>query len=281
MQQFLLKFEKYCQKPGVTSNKASSYAKAIQYLCEYLGISVIDIQTISQITAVESELSNKQSHTYLALLKFLENRQQKSYLEGGFIKAALKQFYGFIADSVTNTHQTGQFDSWEIIDEHTAIKHCDKSFFDYRGSGVPKGICWFFGAEDMDLSESRAVKLIFNGVQYHGNVKNESTDRRRVRIFWSTELGNLFNAYNEPGMTATFKRIASDTYAVSLEGGEKGMEGTVLDNIIKSLEALGGKGTYAQIYEMFERITRQTLTDGRKAGIRASMLSIPLCLLTR
>jgi len=111
---------------------------------------------------------------------------------------------------------TGSFDSWEIIDENTAIKHCDKSFFDYRGSGVPKGICWFFGAEDMDLGETRTVRLIYNGVPYQGSIKNESTDRRRVRIFWNTELGNLFNAFNVPDAAATFKKIATDTYEVSM-----------------------------------------------------------------
>ena len=112
---------------------------------------------------------------------------------------------------------------------------------------------------------------MYAGKSYQGRVANDSTDRRRVRVFWNTELGTLFNAFNTPNTAATFKKIASDTYAVSLEGGEKEMEGTVLDNIIKSLEALGGKGTYAQIYEMFECITGQALTDGRKAGIRAAI----------
>lgn len=119
---------------------------------------------------------------------------------------------------------TGKFDSWEIIDENTAIKHCDKSFFDYRGSGVPKGICWFFGADDMDLGETRTVRLVYNGVQYQGSIKNGSTDQRQIRIFWSTELGNLFNAFNVPDAAATFRKIADDTYEVSIKGGEKEMK---------------------------------------------------------
>ena len=168
-------------------------------------------------------------------------------------------------------HKVGQFDSWEIIDENTAIKHCDKSFFEHNGSGVPKGITWFFDAEEMEPGETKQITIMYNGQSYPGRVANDSTDRRRVRVFWNTELGTLFNAFNIPNATATFNKIASDTYAVSLEGGEKEMEGTVFENIIKSLEALGGKGTYAQIYEMFERITGQALTDGRKAGIRAAI----------
>jgi len=275
MQKFLSEFERYCEKPGITSNKASSYAKAIQYLCDFLGIAAIDRQTAGQIKAIENEINDKTSRVYSELLAFLENRRQKSYLESGFIRAALKPFYAFIdvyeVGSMTEMHQIGAFDSWEIIDPNTAIKHCDKSFFDYRGSGVPKGICWFFGAENMDLGETKIVKLIYNGKAYQGNIKNESTDRRRVRIFWSTELGNLFDPFNVPKAAAMFKKISDDTYEVSIKGGEKEMEGTVLDNIIKSLEALGGKGTYAQIYQMFERITGQILTDGRKADIRAAI----------
>lgn len=117
--------------------------------------------------------------------------------------------------------RVGVFDSWEILEENTAIKHCDKSFFDYRGSGVPKSICWFFDAEDMALGETKSITLIYNGQRYQGSVKNESTDRRRVRIFWSAELSNLFNEFNIPGAVATFKKISNDTYEVSVIGGER------------------------------------------------------------
>jgi len=148
-------------------------------------------------------------------------------------------------------HQTGIFDSWEIIDENIAIKHCDKSFFDYRGSGVPKGICWFFGAEDMDLGETRTVRLIYNSVPYQGSIKNESTDRRRVRIFWSTELGNLFNAFNVPDAAATFKKITEDTYEVSIKGGEKEM--TIKEKVaaIKSYIAARGFNYEGDLIENF------------------------------
>ena len=163
--------------------------------------------------------------------------------------AALTEFN--ILQYLSESHQMGTFDSWEIIDDTTAIKHCDKSFFDYRGSGVPKGICWFFGAEDMDLGETRSVRLIYNGVPYQGSIKNESTDRRRVRIFWSTELGNLFNAFNVPDADATFKKITEDTYAVSIKGGEKEM--TIKEKVaaIKSYIAARGFNYEGDLIENF------------------------------
>ena len=251
MQHFISKFEQYCKKPGTDSGKAASYAKAIQYLCEYLSISVPNEEAISKIKTIENEINDKNSAAYADLLRFLENRHQKSYLEGGFIRAALKLFHSFINDSAadfkngfdgsrTETHPIGWFDSWEIIDENTAVKHCDKSFFDYRGSGVPKGICWFFDAEDLEPGESGSVKLIFNGTPYQGVIRNDSSDRRRVRIFWNTELGNLFNAFNIPGASATFKKIADDTYEVSFNGGENEM--TIKDRIAAIKEYIAAKG---------------------------------------
>ena len=163
--------------------------------------------------------------------------------------AALTEFN--ILQYLSESHQMGTFDSWEIIDESTAIKHCDKSFFDYKGSGVPKGICWFFGADDMDLGETRTVRLIYNGVPYLGSIKNESTDRRRVRIFWSTELGNLFNAFNVLDAAATFKKIATDTYEVSIKGGEKEM--TIKEKVaaIKSYIAARGFNYEDDLIENF------------------------------
>ena len=55
---------------------------------------------------------------------------------------------------LNNGHPIGVFDSWEILNETTAVKTCDKSFFDYNGSGVPKGICWFFEAKNFSQART-------------------------------------------------------------------------------------------------------------------------------
>ena len=216
MEQLLLDFAQYCKKPGVNSNKASSYAKAIQYLCDYLDISTINEHTVVKFKSIEDDLNNKNSGFYIGLLRFLEKRHQKSYLENGFIRAALRPFYSFIADSAVSKHPTGYFDSWEIIDEVTAIKHCDKSFFEHNCSGVPKGICWFFDAEKMNSGATKNINLLFNGVQYQCRVKYETSDHGRVRISWNVELGSLFNQYKSNDTTATFVRTEKDTFTISI-----------------------------------------------------------------
>ena len=96
MEKFLVQFEEYCITPGVDSGKARSYAKAIEYLCDYLKISVINEETALRIRNIENSIHDKDSETYKDLLSFLSNRGQKSYLTKGFIKAALKYFFEFL-----------------------------------------------------------------------------------------------------------------------------------------------------------------------------------------
>lgn len=96
MEKFLAQFEEYCITPGVDSGKARSYAKAIEYLCDYLKISAINEETVLNVRNIENSLNDKSSKEYQELLSFLSNRGQKSYLTKGFIKAALKYFFEFV-----------------------------------------------------------------------------------------------------------------------------------------------------------------------------------------
>ena len=227
MLKFLSEFEQYCKKPGVTSNKASSYAKAIQYLCDYLGITVIDAHAVDTIKAIDNDINNKASSFYSELLVFLEKRRQKSYLESGFIRAALKPFYAFAeiaaAGNTAKENRFGIFDSWEIVNENTAIKHCDKSFFEHNGSGIPKGICWFFEADEMNEGEKREIKLLYKGDTHSAKIVNDSTDSRRVRILWTGYLGNILRSFKGKDAIAEFKRVDRDKYSVILRRGDNAM----------------------------------------------------------
>lgn len=138
-------------------------------------------------------------------------------------------------------HKLGTFDSWEIIDENTAIKTCDKSFFEHKGSGVPKNICWFFDAEDIPNGESNEVELIFDGNTYLGKVRNDTTDRRRIQIFWNTDLANCLEKHRTPNVTATFKKIDKNKYEIIMnKEGEKEM--TIKDQIIAIKTYIAAKG---------------------------------------
>ena len=124
------------------------------------------------------------------------------------------------ANHISNAHQTGVFDSWQIIDEVTAKKTCDKSFFDHNGSGVPKSICWFFGAEGFEQGESRALEIDYNGLEYQGRIASESSDSRRVRIFWESRLGHILTEYRDKkDITAMFVKTEANRYSLKLVSG--------------------------------------------------------------
>lgn len=106
LNEFFTEFEDYCKTPGIESGKARSYAKAIEYLCEYLKISEIDVQSISLIKSLEKDICDKNSSLYQSLLLFLIGRGQRSYLERGYIKASLKYFFAFFK------YQTSQNRRW-------------------------------------------------------------------------------------------------------------------------------------------------------------------------
>lgn len=125
--------------------------------------------------------------------------------------------------------RAGVFDSWEIIDENTAIKTCDKSFFEHNGSGVPKDICWFFSANQLERGETIRITLQYEGGEYAGRIANESSDRRRVRIFWSTDLGNQFSAKRSVGVQkAVFKKNGENTFNVTFQSLEDAPQKTWL-----------------------------------------------------
>lgn len=156
-------------------------------------------------------------------------RETKTEEQGNYMWKIREELYQALTEFGIEKYlpvaiQTGKFDSWEIIDETTAIKHCDKSFFDHNGSGVPKGICWFFEAENLISGESKQIKLIYNGQEHIAKIVNDTTDRRRIQILWRTDLGNQFNKYKNNNAVAVFKKISIDTYDVEVKASDKAGE---------------------------------------------------------
>ena len=142
------------------------------------------------------------------------------------------------------TEILGVFDSWEIVDESTAIKTCDKSFFEYNGSGVPKDVCWFFGADELQRGEKKPLSLRFRNKTYTGLVRNESSDRLRTRIFWDNELGKEFDAFKGQDVRARFVKTDTNEYEITMEGVEVDM--TARESIAAIKKYIAAKGfTYA------------------------------------
>ena len=153
----------------------------------------------------------------------------------------MMKIYSQYANGPRKDNRIGSFDSWDIVNELTAVKHCDKSFFDYNGSGVPKEICWFFEADHLDLGQVIRWELKYQERIYDLQVRNESSDRRRVRIFWTAELGRLLATYRScSGATATFVRAGDHIFELTMKGDEAEVKVSEKVNAIKAY--IQGKG---------------------------------------
>lgn len=138
----------------------------------------------------------------------------------GDLRKMLDIYTEYYRQFIQNEVKTGVFDSWEIIDDTTAIKTCDKSFFEHNGSGIPKGIYWFFDAISLLPGESRSIRFIYDGQEHSGRLTREAAAQQRVRVFWSNELGALFRGKaDRQSARAIFKKSNTDEYVISL-GGE-------------------------------------------------------------
>ncbi len=86
------KFKTFCVTPGQeNSNKANSYVQAVKILFDFLDIKddSINKNEIIKILKCKEQLRNKSSTEYQNILQFVTSRNQKSYLENGFISAAI------------------------------------------------------------------------------------------------------------------------------------------------------------------------------------------------
>ena len=261
-----------------SSLRNADFAKTIMGLAEiYQFLSEEDIELLSN----RSACSEKFSSDYAFLLSVKNNEEEidkkirdntgrvryykNPYLLNGNYYVFTSQLYGpggthrdnrtpFLKwiiekassaqdpESPIDPHPTGHFDSWEIIDEYTAIKTCDKSFFEHNGSGVPRDICWFFSAEHIPSGASQQVTVRFEGNEYTAKIRNDSTDRRRIQILWTADLGKLFKRFAETEHPkAKFSRISEAIYEVSFEnGGEE--ELTVKETISRIKAYIEAKG---------------------------------------
>ena len=141
---------------------------------------------------------------------------------------------------LSNAHETGRFYSWEIVDETTAIKTCDKSFFEFSGSGIPKEICWFFGFDNAQVDDNRDVVLSFAGKDYKAHIKNDSTDRTRTTISWYSNLSAELAKIRKDNISVVFRKTSENKYELSVKGSEASMTTKqMLDEIKKYIAARG------------------------------------------
>ena len=131
-------------------------------------------------------------------------------------KKTIKQTYEFIRP---NGAKIGKFDSWFIFDDIHITKQTDKSVFKHHGSGVPKGIRWYFEVENLTKEERLDIVLNYKETDYKAYISCEST-LGRTRMFWFSDLHEKFNNYYETidyYPILLFERIGKNQYKIDFE----------------------------------------------------------------
>ena len=83
------------------------------------------------------------------------------------------------------------YHSWEVLNHETVIKNCDKSFFKYKGSGIPFEVLDYFNAKNFLAGQKREIILKFNKHSYNAYIINNRSFR--VQIRWFSNLGKIFS----------------------------------------------------------------------------------------
>lgn len=111
--------------------------------------------------------------------------------------------------------------SWRIIDDHSATKQCDKSFFEHCGTGVPQDICWFFGVDGLNPGDRKDVTLFYDNKAYAANFIVDQYSR--VRLFWEKALGNSVAGYKgiNPYPLALYEKVDDTHYNVRMLVGRE------------------------------------------------------------
>lgn len=164
MKTILNEFKNYCTDPSIPSGKASSYAKAIEYLCDFLEITELNSQTIEQIENSKNFISDKNSRLYKELLLNLSINKRKSYLENGYIKAAIPQFINFY-----NIHKANK--------QITKVQAIEKVIELCGGSATWDEIYSKTEIFYPDIKSSKEWKAGIRGVLYRELRNNKSFER--------------------------------------------------------------------------------------------------------
>ena len=115
------KFRAFCVTPGQeNSNKANSYVQAVKILLDFLNIkdNSINDNDMDRIRSYKDIIRSRNSDEYQSILQFVTSRNQKSYLENGFISASINYLNDYY---ITNNAQ-----------ESKIVKNKDENIYSKR-----------------------------------------------------------------------------------------------------------------------------------------------------
>lgn len=182
MKALLDEFKDFCTDPNIKSGKAASYARAIEYLCDFLGITEINSRTIEEINDSMTFISDANSKLYKALLQNLKMNGRASYLSNGYIKAAIPQFLSFYV-------------KYENIHSITKVQAIEKVIKTCGGYATWDDIYSKIELFYPNVKSSIEWKAGIRGVLYR-ELKNNRTFQRNNDGSFSLINNNIYNNEN-------------------------------------------------------------------------------------
>lgn len=97
IEEFVSNYKAFCEsKFGRRTGTATSYANALKYLFEYLGFSKVDETAVLTVKSLDPDIRDKHCVFYNSILGEFSSKGRSSYIENGFLKAAIPALYEFL-----------------------------------------------------------------------------------------------------------------------------------------------------------------------------------------
>lgn len=101
IEEFITKYKEFCdEKYGTKTGTATSYANALKYLFDYLEFDNINESTVLTVKSIEPDIRDKYCAFYNNILNDFSTKGRSSYIEKGFVKAAIPTLYEFLNENV-------------------------------------------------------------------------------------------------------------------------------------------------------------------------------------
>lgn len=97
IEEFISNYKAFCEsKFGSRTGTATSYANALKYLFEYLGFNKVDETAVLTVKSLDPDIRDKHRVFYNSILDEFSSKGRSSYVEKGFLKAAIPALYEFL-----------------------------------------------------------------------------------------------------------------------------------------------------------------------------------------
>lgn len=97
IEEFVSNYKAFCEsKFGNRTGTATSYANALKYLFEYLGFNKVDETAVLTVKSLDPDIRDKHCVFYNSILDEFSSKGRSSYVEKGFLKAAIPALYEFL-----------------------------------------------------------------------------------------------------------------------------------------------------------------------------------------